>query len=53
MPAYTHICRDLRKYNRKTTSVYKKGPTTIEDTISIVEKISSAQWIAASFSQNH
>ena len=34
-------------------SVYEKGPTTIEDTISIVEKISSAQHIAASFSQNH
>ena len=33
--------------------VYKKGPTTIEDAISIVEKISSAQRIAASFSQNH
>ena len=33
--------------------VYEKGPNTIEDTISIVEKISSAQHIAASFSQNH
>ena len=33
--------------------VYKKGPTTIEDAISIVKKISSAQCIAASFSQNH
>ena len=33
--------------------VYKKGPDTIEDTISIVEKISSVQCIAASFSQNH
>ena len=33
--------------------VYEKGPTTIEDTISIVKKISSAQRIAASFSQNH
>ena len=33
--------------------VYEKGPTTIEDPISIVEKISSAQRIAASFSQNH
>ena len=33
--------------------VYKKGPTTIEDAIGIVEKISSAQRIAASFSQNH
>ena len=33
--------------------VYKKGPTTIEDTISIVEKINSAQCIAVSFSRNH
>ena len=33
--------------------VYKKGPETIKDAISIVEKISSAQHIAASFSQNH
>ena len=33
--------------------VYEKGPTTIEDAIDIVEKISSAQHIAASFSQNH
>ena len=33
--------------------VYEKGPTTIEDAIGIVEKISSAQHIAASFSQNH
>ena len=33
--------------------VYKKGPTTIEDAIGIVKKISSAQYIAASFSQNH
>ena len=33
--------------------VYEKGPTTIEDAISIVKKISSAQRIAASFSQNH
>ena len=33
--------------------VYKKGATTIEDAIGIVEKISSAQHIAASFSQNH
>ena len=33
--------------------MYEKGPTTIEDAISIVEKISSAQRIAASFSQNH
>ena len=33
--------------------VYKKGPTTIEDAIGIVEKISLAQRMAASFSQNH
>ena len=33
--------------------VYEKGPETIEDAISIVRKISSAQCIAASFSQNH
>ena len=33
--------------------VYKKGPETIKDAISIVKKISSAQLIAASFSQNH
>ena len=33
--------------------VYKKGPETIKDAISIVERISLAQRIAASFSQNH
>ena len=33
--------------------VYEKGPTTIEEAIGIVEKISSAQRIAASFSQNN
>ena len=33
--------------------VYEKGPTTIEDAIGIVEKISLAQRIAALFSQNH
>ena len=33
--------------------VCEKGSTTIEDAIGIVEKISSAQRIAASFSQNH
>ena len=32
---------------------YERGPTTIKDTIGIVKKISSAQRIAASFSQNH
>ena len=39
--------------SRIAPSVYKKGPTTIEDAIGIVEKISSAQRIAVSFSQNH
>ena len=39
--------------SRIAPSVYEKGPTTIEDAIGIVEKISSAQHIAASFSQNH
>ena len=38
---------------RIALSVYEKGPTTIEDAIGIVEKFSSAQRIAASFSQNH
>ena len=33
--------------------VYEKGLETIKDAISIVEKINSAQCIAASFSQNH
>ena len=33
--------------------VYEKGPNTTENAISIVEKISSAQHIATSFSQNH
>ena len=33
--------------------VYEKGPETIKDTMSIVERITSAQHIAASFSQNH
>ena len=33
--------------------VYEKGPETIEDAISTVMKISSAQCIVASFSQNH
>ena len=36
-----------------TLSVYEQGPTTIEDAIGIVKKISSAQRIAVSFSQNH
>ena len=45
--------KGLINSSRITPSVYQKGPTTIEDAISIVEKISSAQCIAASFSQNH
>ena len=45
--------KGLINSSRIAPSVYKKGPTTIEDAISIVEKISSAQHIAASFSQNH
>ena len=45
--------KGLINSSRIAPSVYKKGPTTIEDAISIVEKISSAQRIAASFSQNH
>ena len=45
--------KGLINSSRIAPSVYEKGPTTIEDTISIVEKISSAQRIAASFSQNH
>ena len=45
--------KGLINNSRITLSVYEKGPTTIEDTIGIVEKISSAQCIAASFSQNH
>ena len=45
--------KGLINSSRIAPSVYEKGPTTIEDAISIVEKISSAQRIAASFSQNH
>ena len=45
--------KGLINSSRITLSVYEKGPTTIEDAIGIVEKISSAQCIAASFSQNH
>ena len=45
--------KGLINSSRITPSVYEKGPTTIEDAICIVEKISSAQCIAASFSQNH
>ena len=42
--------KGLINSSRITPSVYKKGPTTIEDAIRIVKKISSAQCIAASFS---
>ena len=45
--------KGLTNSSRIAPSVYEKGPTTIEDAISIVEKISSAQRIAVSFSQNH
>ena len=45
--------KGLINSSRIAPSVYEKGPTTIEDAIEIVEKISSAQHIAASFSQNH
>ena len=47
------VLKGLINSSRITPSLYKKGPTTIEDAISIVEKISSTQCIAASFSQNH
>ena len=47
------ILKGLINSSRIAPSVYKKGPTTIEDAIGIVEKISSAQRIAVSFSQNH
>ena len=53
-PAKVRIfLKGLINSSRIAPSVYEKGPTTIEDTISIVEKISSAQHIAASFFQNH
>ena len=45
--------KGLTNSSRIAPSVYEKGPTTIKDAIGIVEKISSAQCIAASFSQNH
>ena len=53
-PAKTRIfLKGLINSSRIAPSVYEKGPTTIEDAIGIFEKISSAQRIAASFSQNH
>ena len=45
--------KGLINSSRIAPSVYDKGPTTNEDAIGIVEKISSAQCIAVSFSQNH
>ena len=45
--------KGLINSSRIAPSVYEQGPTTIEDAIGIVEKISSAQHIATSFSQNH
>ena len=45
--------KGLTNSSRIAPSVYEKGPTTIEDAIGIVKKISSAQRIVASFSQNH
>ena len=45
--------KGLINSSRITPSVYEKGPTTIENAIGIIAKISSAQRIAASFSQNH
>ena len=45
--------KGLINSSRIAASVYEKGPTTIEDAISIVEPISSTQRIAVTFSQNH
>ena len=45
--------KGLINSSRIAPSVYKKGPTTIEDAIGIIEKISSAQCIAVLFSENH
>ena len=47
------ILKGLINSSRIAPSVYEQGQTTIEDTIGIVEKIGSAQRIAASFFQNH
>ena len=49
----TIFLKGLINNSKIAPGVYEKGPTTIEDVIGIVEKISSAQRIAASFSQNH
>ena len=43
--------KGLINSSRIAPSVYEKGPTTIEDAIGIIEKISSAQRIAASFAR--
>ena len=45
--------KGLNNSSKIAPGVYEKGPNTIKDAISIVEKISSAQCLAASFSQNH
>ena len=45
--------KELINSSNIAPGVYEKGPETIKDAISIVKKISSAQCIAASFSQNH
>ena len=45
--------KGLINSNKIAPGVCKKGPTTIEDAIGIVKKISSAQCIVASFSHNH
>ena len=45
--------KGLINSSKISPGVYEKGPTSIEDAIGIVEKISSAHRIAASFSQNH
>ena len=45
--------KGLTNSSKIAPGVYEKGPTTIEDAIGIVEKISSVQHIAVSFSQNH
>ena len=52
-PAKIIFLKGLINSSKIAPGVYEKGPTTIEDAIEIVEKISSAQRIAASFSQNH
>ena len=47
------LLKGLINSSKIAPGVYEKGPTTIEDALGIVEKISSVQCIAASFSQNH